>query len=443
MKKRNTLAIIQARMGSTRLHNKALSNIENKPMLWHVVARLKRSTKIDEVVVATSFNKRDEKIVNFCDKNEILVYRGSEENVLERYFLTAKNYYADTVLRVTADCPLIDPSVVDKAINKFNRGRFDYVAIATGAGVSKLNINRYPDGLDCEVFSFKTLKKAYGNARTVEEKEHATMFVWKQPNRFKIGHVFSKRDYSFYRFVVDYPSDLKFVRTIYGKLYKKNPNFLLKDIVELLSKNPGILKINSRHVGKEGYDKLWENINASTIKHELKSEFTKVKRPLSANLTKYKAVVVYCAEDVEVSNENKERIIQGVNLMKKISKSAIFIYLGSKYHNNSLKKYLNYKKHAFIVHFPVTRKHVSSYAQTKYLQSFLERSSLTNFIVVTHAYHVPRLNRYLVKYLDKKYNYIFWPVGRINKQLTSVDNEINKIIKYSAKGDLPLEINAK
>jgi len=157
----NVVAIIQARMGSSRLPDKVMMPIAGKPMFWHVVDRVKKAKLIDEVVVATSTNTKDKRIVDFCKKNNVEVFTGSENDVLDRYYQCAKKYKAEIVVRITADCPLIDPKIVDKSIRTFFKGNFDYLGILTGAGSLKSKNKKYPDGMDCEVFSFQSLEKAF------------------------------------------------------------------------------------------------------------------------------------------------------------------------------------------------------------------------------------------------------------------------------------------
>jgi spore coat polysaccharide biosynthesis protein SpsF len=248
------VAIIQARLGSTRLPGKVLKPILGKPMLWHMINRVNKSKLIDKIIVATTNNPKDKKIINFCRKNNINVFQGSEENVLERFYSAAQNEKADICIRATADCPLIDPKIIDETIKKFMDGKYDYVAVATGAGVAKEKTNKFPDGLDCEVFSFKVLEKAYKEATSSIEKEHVTFYIWKRSNQFKIGKLESPKDYSKLRFVVDHKNDLKFVRTIYKNLYPKKEIFLLPDIIKFIMKNPNVLTINKENIGKEGYE---------------------------------------------------------------------------------------------------------------------------------------------------------------------------------------------
>lgn len=258
MTKGKTVAIIQARIGSTRLPDKVLKSILGKPMLWHIVQRVKRAKLIDKIVVATSTSPDDKRIIQFCKKNKIPYFAGSENDVLDRYYHAAKKFDAQIVVRITGDCPLIDPEIIDETIRNFTKENYDYVAIATGAGVINEKIKKFPDGFDCEVFLFKVLETTYKLAKTPVEREHPTMLIWKNSKRFKLGRLTSKKDYSSLRFTVDYPTDLEFVRKIYQKLYNKNPFFSFGEIISLINENPKILSINQQNIGKEGYEKLWQ-----------------------------------------------------------------------------------------------------------------------------------------------------------------------------------------
>lgn len=256
--KKKTVAIIQARMDSTRLPGKVLMEIEEKPMLWHIINRLGRVKIIDKIVVATTINPKDQPIIDFCIQNNVGYFRGSEEDVLERFYLTSKQFNASVVIRLTADCPLIDPDLISIVLCQFFEQKLDYIAVATGAGAANKNVNHYPDGLDCEVFTSKALHKAYKKAYDPREREHATMYIWKRSNIFRTGLVESSQDYSNLRFVVDYPEDLRFVRSVYSRLYPAKPDFSLDDIMSLLQSNPDILAINNQKIGQEGYEQLWK-----------------------------------------------------------------------------------------------------------------------------------------------------------------------------------------
>ena len=243
-----TSAIIQARMGSSRLPNKALLDIEGKPVLWHVINRLSRSNSIDEIILATTISPADDAIENFAKENGVKYFRGSENDVLDRYYQCAKTNGADIIVRITADCPLIDPEVVDKVVDYFKGhiGEYDYVANVIPP--------TYPDGLDTEVFSFKTLEKAWNEARLTSEREHVTAYIYKNPKKFRLFNVTNDKDYSEFRWTVDTENDLAFVREIYKRFGGKEM-FYMEDIVSLLDKNPEIAAINSDSIRNEGYAK--------------------------------------------------------------------------------------------------------------------------------------------------------------------------------------------
>jgi len=258
MEKKKIVAIIQARMGSSRLRGKVLMPIVGKPMLWHIFNRVKAAKLIDRIVIATSTESEDDKITNFCIKHNIEVFRGSRDDVLERYYLAAKKYKADIVVRITADCPLIDPKIIDKTIKFYIDDSYDLAGIATGAGASQKKINKFPDGLDCTVFSMESLETSNKNAADKDDREHVTLYITKRPKEFKIGTLNSSKDYSNVRLTVDHKEDLKLVRIIYKELYPTNKVFGLFDIIGLIKDRPELLKINQKYIGREGYDKLWQ-----------------------------------------------------------------------------------------------------------------------------------------------------------------------------------------
>ena len=239
------VAIVQARMGSTRLPGKVLKMVCNKPLLWHIVSRLHHSKKIDRLVVATSTNQLDNDVDAFCREQDILCFRGSEEDVLDRYYNAGKRYAAQAVVRITADCPMIDPTVLDEIVEAYQQTGCDYV--------SNTLTRTYPDGLDVEVFSFKALEKAWQEARLASEREHVTPYIWKNQDRFKIHHVKGKMDQSSQRWTVDEPEDLEFVRRIYCHLYRPGQIFLMRDVLELLERKPKLRQINQRFISNEGY----------------------------------------------------------------------------------------------------------------------------------------------------------------------------------------------
>jgi len=247
------VAIVQARMGSTRLPGKVMMEISGKPMLWHVVDRARQAKRINQVVVATTTNPEDEKIIKLALEMGVKGYAGSQDDVLDRYYQTAKINRADIIVRVTGDCPLIDPKIIDKTIDFFLENNFDYVSTAH---ISKGELkSTYPDGLDTEVFSFKALEKAWKEAKLFSEREHVTPYIWKNPTIFKCKSLQNKKDLSHMRWTVDTADDLKFTREVYKRLYKKGEIFLLKDVLDLLEKYPELMFINKGIIKDEGYYK--------------------------------------------------------------------------------------------------------------------------------------------------------------------------------------------
>lgn len=259
MKDKNVVAIIQARMGSTRLPGKVLLHIKDKPILWHIVNRLRFSKHINNVVISTSVSKADDEIELFAKKNNIDYFRGSEDDVLDRMYKTALNFSADIIIRITGDCPCVDPFLIDNLIKMFETQKYDYVAIATGAGAINMKENKYPDGLDAECFSFETLKKTWENAKNPVDREHVTPYMWKEKGRFRNGTLYSKNDYSNIRLTLDHKEDLNFIKKVYNALYEKDRCFNLKDIIKFIEYNPNLVEMNKKFIGKEKYEEIWNN----------------------------------------------------------------------------------------------------------------------------------------------------------------------------------------
>lgn len=201
------LAILQARMSSSRLPGKVLKTINGKPILAYEIDRIKQSKKIDKIVLATSMNPEDDLLETLAQENHIDCYRGDLQNVLKRFYDCASTYQADTIVRLTGDCPLIDPVIIDDVITLFQNEKADYASNA---------IERtYPDGLDVEVFSFQTLNNAYLNAQKENEKEHVTKYIHTHPESFKIAHLKNDIDYSYIRWTLDTIDDFYFFKYFY------------------------------------------------------------------------------------------------------------------------------------------------------------------------------------------------------------------------------------
>jgi spore coat polysaccharide biosynthesis protein SpsF len=255
----NIVAIIQARMGSTRLPGKILKTIQGKPMLWHIVNRLKNVEPLKNVVIATSDNPLDDQVFKMAKANSISCFRGSESDVLKRFYDAAVFAEAEYVIRITGDCPLVDPIIINDLITLYFDKPYDFCGIATGAGVAnQSNINRFPDGLDAEMLSFKVLKETHNEACVDFQREHVTPFIWKNKERYDSATLFSTTgDYSDLRWTVDNQVDFDFVEWIYKMLYPVNNEFNYLDVLKLLKKYPEAAS-NNHLIGKEGYEEFWE-----------------------------------------------------------------------------------------------------------------------------------------------------------------------------------------
>ena len=254
----NTVAIIHARMGSTRLPGKVLMPVLDKPLLWHIVNRLRHVQNIFNIIIATSNQTQDTEIREFCIHYDIPVFSGDEHDVLDRFYQAAKEHDATEVIRITGDCPLIDPGVITELIRVFRSQKLDFCGVATGAGVAaEHGINRFPDGLDAEIMKYKVLKKAWDEARLPYEREHVTPYIWQRPERFKIGTIYAQgRDYSRYRWTVDNHKDYELICWIYEKMYPENQDFEYTDIVDLFDRFPEMMDKNRQYIGREGYEQF-------------------------------------------------------------------------------------------------------------------------------------------------------------------------------------------
>ncbi|MEW6614755.1 MAG: aminotransferase class III-fold pyridoxal phosphate-dependent enzyme [Thermodesulfobacteriota bacterium] len=250
--KQHIAALIQARMRSTRLPGKVMAEVVDRPVIWHVVRRAKDIESVNDVIVVTSKKPDDDIIEKFCMEHRIKCFRGSEEDVLDRYYQAAKHFGIKTIVRITADCPMLDPVIVNQAIKEYLVGGYDYVSTAYPEA-------SYPDGLDTEVFSFQTLESAWRDARLPSEREHVTPFIWKnEKGRFRIGNINHSPNLSDKRWTLDDETDLQFIREIYTKLYKEDSIFYMGDVLKLLEKHPELESINSGTKRNEGYLKSLE-----------------------------------------------------------------------------------------------------------------------------------------------------------------------------------------
>jgi len=229
------VAIVQARMGSTRLAGKVLCDLAGESMLGRVVGRLRRAGLLNEVLVATTDTAADDVIVAECRKHSVPVSRGDQDDVLDRYFRAAQLAKADVVVRITSDCPLIDPEITDKTIAAFLEARPDYA--------SNVRPRTYPRGLDTEVMSVAALERAWRQARQRYEREHVTPYIYEHPDEFKLLSVTGDEDYSSHRWTVDTPEDLEFLRAVYDRL-AADGSFSWRDVLTLLEREPKLAELN-------------------------------------------------------------------------------------------------------------------------------------------------------------------------------------------------------
>jgi glutamate-1-semialdehyde aminotransferase/spore coat polysaccharide biosynthesis protein SpsF (cytidylyltransferase family) len=288
------VAIVQARMGSSRLPGKTIADVAGRPLLLHVVERVQRARRVDKVVVATTDQSSDDPIATLCQLAGIQYFRGSEDDVLDRFYRTAQANTADIVVRITADCPLIDPAVIDKVIARFQVGDCDYVS----------NVLRYtyPDGLDTEAFSFAALERAWREAKKPSEREHVTPYL--RAEKFRMANVESESPVPLgkYRWTVDIPADLEFVRRIY-EAFSGNNDFGYQDLFHLLRERPELATIQADTITNEGYYKsLYQQAKPGSAP----------KRPLARSLEwleRAKQVIPGCAQTF---SKGYTQYVQGV-----------------------------------------------------------------------------------------------------------------------------------
>jgi spore coat polysaccharide biosynthesis protein SpsF len=244
-----TIAFVQARTGSSRLPGKVLEPLAGRPALAHIVERLRTVPALDDVAVLTSELAGDEPIVELCHARGIRCLRGSERDVLDRFQRAAEALDVERVLRVTADCPLIDPEVVGRLLQLASR-RTDaaYASVATGAIGADAGYRRYPDGLDAETFTAQALAAAWRESRDPYEREHVTPFIWRRPERFGVAVLEADEDLGAERWTVDYPADLELVRALYERLGGSDTPFGFRDVLAVLEREPRLRALNAAHV---------------------------------------------------------------------------------------------------------------------------------------------------------------------------------------------------
>jgi len=236
--------IIQARMGSSRLPKKVMKKIDNDlTVLDYVIEQLKSSKNIEKIIVATTILKEDNIISNYLCSHKYEVFRGSSDDVLDRFYQCAKKFSINTIVRITADNPLIDPKIIDIAIDEYKNNKYDLVTNTLK--------RTFPFGTEVEVFSFKSLEKAWKNAKRPYEREHVTPFIRDPQNKFILSNIEHQENLSHLRYTVDRISDLKLVKEIIKNISTRP--IVIQDIIKLYKQKPEIFEIN-KNVKHNGYE---------------------------------------------------------------------------------------------------------------------------------------------------------------------------------------------
>ena len=236
--------MIQARVGSNRFPGKVLKTIEGKPMIWHVINRAKKVSRVQQIVLITTEKEEDNELEEIAKEHKILFFRGDENDVLNRHYQCASIYKADHIIRVTGDCPLIDPVIVNNILDFYLENNYDYVS-------NTINPT-FPDGLDTEIFSFNALKNSNENAIFPSEREHVTPFITNNTTKFKTYNFKNKNNLSFLRWTVDVESDLEFIRKIYEKM-KPDYIFSTNQVLDIIKQFPELVQINKGIQRNEGW----------------------------------------------------------------------------------------------------------------------------------------------------------------------------------------------
>ena len=255
----NTVAIIQARMGSSRLYGKVLRKVGGRELLEVMILRVMQSKLLDNVVIATTTHSRDDIIVEFCCARGVNVFRGPEENVLERYYQVAKKLKAVTVVRMTADCPLIDPEIIDLTIKAHLESGADY----TGNQIKRT----FPRGLDVEVMKFSALEDARNHATKDFEREHVTPFIYTHSERFKLKSFESEKDMGHHRWTVDTDEDFALIKCVFKHFQGRETEIRIDEIYDFVEANPDVFSLNSHIVQKGDFSNLTEKSIPSKEKY--------------------------------------------------------------------------------------------------------------------------------------------------------------------------------
>lgn len=246
------IALIQARMGSSRLPEKTLANIAGKPMLWHLIKRVEKAKSIDKIVIATTVEPQDDAIEAFAKEHNIAYYRGSEMDIMSRLTEATEANHGSVAVRITGDCPLVDPRIIDKLVTAYTQEK-EQVDIVTNIFPPSS-----PDGLSVEVVPLSILKRALQETQDPMWREWATVYFYEHPQNYRIKNILSEPNLSHHRWTVDYQEDLKLITAIFEALGPNGEDFTTEQILDFLEKNPEIYMLNRKYKRNQAFKKLAE-----------------------------------------------------------------------------------------------------------------------------------------------------------------------------------------
>jgi spore coat polysaccharide biosynthesis protein SpsF len=238
-----TLVVLQARMSSSRLPGKVMMKINDKPMIYWQVKRILEASRVSDLVVATSVDATDDCLVNFLEENSVKVHRGSLENVLSRFTGVASRYHHDALIRLTGDCPLVMPELIDQMVDEFYELDVDYL--------SNTMEPTFPDGLDIEIVRGGILEELATFKLGDVELEHVTYGIYTRPETFSLSNFTSKSNFSAERWTVDYQEDLEFIRAIFKEFSGRELYFSYQEVLDYLSENPGLTSLINGYTRNE------------------------------------------------------------------------------------------------------------------------------------------------------------------------------------------------
>lgn len=390
------VCIIQARTDSTRLLGKVVKLILGRPMLALQIERIKRSSYINKIIVATTIKKEDDQIEFLAKEANVLCFRGSEIDVLDRYYQIAKEVGADIVVRITGDCPLSDPKVIDETIDYFlkNIRDIDYTSKPTN----------YPEGLDVEVFSFSALERAWKEGLKPSEREHVTPYIYTHPEIFRVRTWKSgQEDFSKMHWSVDTPEDFIFVTKIFEKLYPQNSYFSKNDVIGFLLENKELLDINRGGTGSEGYVKSQEEDKLFQEKQELYERMISfipevivlvsggiVKENVKDNIVKYRSTKIDEGDAFGVL-WGEARVLATAELATYFPK---VMTITTSIHSGELEK-LSISRNRIILE----EKSKDTLSQISEAMKIVYKKGLKRIVFITNEYHLPRI-RTMYEYFE-------------------------------------------